>query len=76
MEKTSLSRAIELLKEEMGKPEKNLQHLYAEFQELLLVEKQHIEASYRWGFVDGQRYTNRVSPFYSNANQYFTNNFK
>jgi hypothetical protein len=75
MERTPITRALQLVRNEMGKADKDLQQLYAELQELLEVEKQHIEQSYRWGFTDGTRYTNKVSPFYSTAGSYFTNNF-
>jgi hypothetical protein len=75
MERTPIARALQLVRDEMGKTEKNLPLLYAELQELLEVEKQHIQQSYRWGFTDGTRYTNGAQPFYTTAGSYFTNNF-
>ena len=75
MERTPISRALQLVRDEIGKSEKDLPTLYATLLELLEVEKDHIQQSYRWGFTDGTRYTNGVQPFYSTAGNFFTANF-
>jgi hypothetical protein len=74
MERTAINRAMQLVREEIGKQDKDLSALYVELIELLEVERQHLEQAYRWGFTDGTRYTNGVPTFYVTANHYFTKN--
>lgn len=47
----------------------------AELQDLQLIEQDEVETAYRWGFVDGIRYTNGTSLFYSNGRTYFENTY-
>lgn len=74
MERTAINKALQLIRDEIGKPDKDLPTLYASMLELLEIERQQIEQAYRWGFTDGTRYTNGAQPFYTTANHYFTNN--
>ncbi|CAB5224309.1 hypothetical protein UFOVP386_46 [uncultured Caudovirales phage] len=76
MESFVIQRAIQLLNDGLASQELNPSILYAELQELLLLEKQNLESAYRWGFNDGCRYTNRVNPFYVTANDFVTKNFR
>jgi len=75
MERTPIARALQLVRDEIGKSEKDLPTMYATLLELLEVEKDHIQQSYRWGFTDGTRYTNGAKPFYTTASNFFTANF-
>lgn len=74
METTATNRVLDLIREEIKSPDKDLQCLYISVLELLEIERQQIEQAYRWGFTDGTRYTNGVQPFYITATSYYNNN--
>lgn len=48
----------------------------AELLDLQAVEQDEVENAYRWGFVDGQRYSNGTTPFYTSSHRFYTETYK